>query len=87
MAALSDAVFVVECGIESGTMHTVDFASRYNKTIFTYVPEEIPEGSFDGNEFILKNKENSIEVTNIEKFLNDLYNQKSKKQSFQSKLM
>lgn len=87
VAALSDDIFVVECGIESGTMHTVDFASDYNKTIFTYIPEDSSTGSFDGNEYILKNKENSIEVTDINKFLDDLNNYNGKKQSVQSTLM
>lgn len=87
VAALSDAIFVVECGIESGTMHTVDFASNFNKTIFTYVPEELSEGLFDGNEFILKNKANSVKVTDIDEFIKDLDNFEIKKQSVQSKLM
>lgn len=29
-----------------------NFASNFNKTIFTYGPEELSEGLFDGNEFI-----------------------------------
>ena len=50
VAALSDALFVVECGINSGTMHTVDFAKEYERPIYSYLPDERPEGSYDGNE-------------------------------------
>ena len=71
VAALSDAIFVVECGVKSGTMHTVNFASDYERPIYSYLPDERPEESYDGNEFIIKDK-NGIKVTNIEEFLSDL---------------
>lgn len=96
VAAFSDTTFVVECGIESGTMHTVDAACDYEKTIFTFLPEDTSLGSFDGNEFILKNKPTSHKVENIDDFLKDLDNLKSIKESkdsnkttktFQSSLM
>lgn len=74
VAAFSDAVFVVECGVKSGTMHTVDFASEYNKPIFTYLPKEKQNVLFDGNEYILENKDNSIRVENIDNFFKDLEN-------------
>lgn len=45
VAAFSDAVFVVECGVESGTMHTVNFAKEYKRQIYSYLPDERPEGS------------------------------------------
>ena len=35
-AALSDAIFVVETGIEGGTMHTVHFAQKYEKTVYCF---------------------------------------------------
>lgn len=72
IAALSDATFVVECGVKSGTMHTVDAAAEYNRKIFTYLPEDIPKNSFDGNQHILKNKPNSIKVEDIGAFLKEL---------------
>lgn len=71
VAAFSDAVFVVECGVKSGTMHTVDFAVDYNKPIFTFLPENKHNILFEGNKFILENKPNSFFVNNIEKFFND----------------
>lgn len=72
VAAFSDATFVVECGVSSGTMHTVDAAKDYNKTIFTYLPDERPKDSFDGNIHILENKLGSVKINNIDEFLNNL---------------
>lgn len=74
VAAFSDATFVVECGIKSGTMHTVNFAKEYNRQLFCYLPQDRPNESYDGNRFILKNNNDAIKVENIEKFLNDLKN-------------
>lgn len=71
VAAFSDATFVVECGVKSGTMHTVDAAFEYNKTIFSFLPNDYLEGTYDGNEFILNNR-NAIKVDNINGFLKDL---------------
>jgi len=42
-AALADTVIVVECPIHSGTMHTVEFARKYGKTIRTYKFSELSE--------------------------------------------
>ena len=89
VAAFSDATFVVECGVKSGTMHTVNFANDYKKPIYTYLPTERPEGSYDGNEFILNEFEDSIRVEDIEEFIVDLGTSKPKKQlkSVQQTLM
>lgn len=74
VAAFSDVTFVVECGIKSGTMHTVDFASDYNKKIFTYLPKDKQNILFDGNEYILENKKTATRVENVEKFYSYLEN-------------
>lgn len=79
VAAFSDAIFVVECGVESGTMHTVNFAREYKRQIYSYLPDERPEGSYDGNEFILQNNDDALKVENIEEFLDDLNALKIKK--------
>lgn len=81
VAAFSDATFVVECGVKSGTMHTVNFAKEYNKQIFSYLPQDRPDGSYDGNEDILKNNEEAIKVENIDQFMDDLSKLNAKKQS------
>ena len=74
VAALSDEVFVVECGVKSGTMHTVDAAKKFNKQIFSFLPKDITNGTYDGNKFILENNFNAIPVKSIDKFLEDLEN-------------
>ena len=87
IAALSDSIFVVECGIESGTMHTVKFANDYQRQIYTYLPDERPEDSYDGNEFILQKYDNSIKVNNIEDFIEKINisdNNNTQKSSFTS---
>ena len=71
VAAFCDATFVVECGVKSGTMHTVNFAREYGRPIYAYLPEERSEGSYDGNEFILENK-NGILVEDVGEFIGDL---------------
>ncbi len=71
VAAFCDATFVVECGVKSGTMHTVNAAIDYDRQIYCYSPDEI---SFDGNEYILENNKKAIEVNDIEEFCNNLEN-------------
>lgn len=70
VAALSDSIFVVECGVKSGTMHTVKAADKFERQIYTYLPEEIPEDSYDGNMFILENYPLSIKIGDVEDFNN-----------------
>lgn len=72
VAAFSDATFVVECGVKSGTMHTVNAAKGFNRQIYAYLPDERPEDSYDGNEFILDTIDSSLKVDNIEEFLEEL---------------
>ena len=86
VAAFSDATFVVECGVKSGTMHTVDAAQKFNKQIFTYLPNNLNDESYSGNKFILENDYNAIPVESVDKFLEDLeniqvYSQNSKQQT------
>lgn len=81
VAAFSDATFVVECGIKSGTMHTVDAAKKYQRKIYAYLPEKRHDESYDGNEFILKNNDDAIKVEDINEFLDNLENLNPKKKS------
>ena len=74
-------LFVVECSVESGTMHTVNFAEEYNRQIYSYLPDERPEGFYDGNEFILENNESAIKVQDIDEFLHDLETLNGKKET------
>ena len=78
VAAYCDGIFVVECGVKSGTMHTVNAAIDYKRKIYCYSPNG---ESFDGNEYILENNVDAVRVNDIDEFLNDLDNLKSEKNS------
>lgn len=64
IAALSDAVIVIECSIHSGTMHTVDYAVEYGIKTGCYKPDtqSIGKGDYSGNEYMLTEK-NAIALT------------------------
>lgn len=55
IAALSDIVIVVECGINSGTMHTVNAARKLNKPTACYYPVDLSQGIYDGNVYMVNN--------------------------------
>ena len=62
VAALSDKVFVLECGIKSGTMHTVKHALKMRKPIAVLDGAD-SIGDFSGNEEIL-NKSLGVKISN-----------------------
>ena len=68
VAALCDATFVVECGVKSGTMHTVNSALEYERPVYSYLPADRPKDAFDGNQFILENNESAILIENVDDF-------------------
>lgn len=70
VAAFSDCILVVECGINSGTMHTVNDAIKFKRRIYTYIPNERPEELYQGNIEILKKNKNAIQINSIEDFNN-----------------
>lgn len=84
-SALSEGVIVVETSLNSGTMHTVNFAINQNKLLACHVPKEIYKykDSVRGNLQLLKNKktyplhnlislnEFVLEVEEKMKFIND----------------
>ncbi len=49
MAHCSEALIVIECGEQSGTMHTVREADKAGKKMACWMPKKIPDGSFGGN--------------------------------------
>lgn len=53
IAAISDAICVIECGVDSGTMHTVDYAINMKKKIACYYTDR--GGDFSGNLKLLTN--------------------------------
>ena len=51
VAALSDKLFVVECGLNSGTMYAVTDAVKMERPIGCFHPNDI---TFEGNGLIIK---------------------------------
>ena len=55
IAALSEATVVAECGVKSGTMHTVDAAVRLKRKVACYMPSDLTKGSYEGNLHMIQN--------------------------------
>ena len=53
-AALSAELLAIECGAQSGTMHTVRFAERYHRPIFALPPHTDRLSSLEGNRQLLQ---------------------------------
>ena len=53
-ATLSAELLVIECGVQSGTMHTVRFAERYRRPIFALPPHTDRLPSQEGNRQLLQ---------------------------------
>lgn len=56
IAALSDATMVIECDVESGTMHTVDAAEQMKRKLACYYTDDVNKGKYGGNELMIKEK-------------------------------
>ncbi len=71
IAAISDATFVVECGVKSGTMHTVDSAEKLKRRVAAYYCEAKGKGDYSGNKHIIDNKGGSevIDTETLKDFL------------------
>lgn len=54
IAALADTTVVVECGENSGTMHTVRKAAELHKPIACYWPVDFTKGTYDGNVYMIE---------------------------------
>lgn len=54
IAALADTTVVMECGVKSGTMHTVHKAAELQKQIACYWPNDFSKGSYDGNVYMIE---------------------------------
>lgn len=55
IAALSEVTVVAECGVKSGTMHTVDAAVELKRKIACYMPSDLTKGSYEGNLHMIQN--------------------------------
>jgi len=65
IAAASDSLMVIECGVKSGTMHTVEAAKRLGRIIGCYYCEDKTRGNYKGNDYILNNG-TAIKIDNKE---------------------
>ena len=54
IAALADTTVAVECGINSGTMHTVHKAVELKKPIACYWPNDFSKGLYEGNSYMFE---------------------------------
>lgn len=54
IAALSHTVFAVECGMNSGTMHTVRAAKDMKRKLRCYMPRDLGLGDYSGNEYMVR---------------------------------
>ena len=74
IAAISDAVFVMECGIKSGTMHTVDSGIGLERRIAAFSTLLKDKGNYEGNDFIINEKGGYAVSDNesLKAFLNDV---------------
>lgn len=56
VAALAQAVVVIECGVASGTMHAVKAADEMQRRLACYYTADKSKGTYDGNYKILTEK-------------------------------
>lgn len=54
IAALADITLVVESAETGGTMHTVDNALKYLKTVACFYPSDMTKGNYSGNDYLVK---------------------------------
>ena len=82
IAALADATFVIECGINSGTMITVKDAYRMGKKIGCYMASE-DKGAYEGNAYMIK-EYSAVPVTDTPQLISflDSLNPKPKQEEF-----
>lgn len=79
VAALADIVIVIECGMKSGTMHTVNYAVEYNKSVLVVMPPKKDfSGDFSGNKKIINDKK-ATPIKDKEIILNKIYEIKKQK--------
>lgn len=54
IAALSETTVVAECGVKSGTMHTVNAAVNLKRKTACYMPADLSKGTYDGNLYMIE---------------------------------
>lgn len=85
IAALSDATLVIECGMNSGTLHTVRKAEELQRRLACYYTADALKGKYDGNLHMIETMQ-AQQVTNTEElyvFLSGLDDQGKRVQNIQ----
>lgn len=87
IAALSDGIVALECGIKSGTMHTIDDGHAMKKPIGCFYPKDA-EPSFDGCKLIIEKACGCCITTpnDIKVFINRCINEKQSEHDTQMSL-
>lgn len=67
IAAISDAILVIECGLNSGTMHAVNDGKKLKRVIGAYLTDLKNKGNYEGNELIVSD-ESGTSIKDIEDF-------------------
>lgn len=68
IVALLDATMVIECGVKSGTMHTVDAAKQMKRKLACYDIDDFNKGKYGGNEFVIKEK-GTLKITDTKELI------------------
>ena len=84
IAAISDATLVIECGVKSGTMHTVKAALTYAKKLAAFQTDK-DKGKYDGNEQIILEKGGFAvsDSDSLKEFLNSIEDENSEEETVQ----
>jgi len=69
VAALSTFIFVIECSVKSGTMHTVDYGKEYEKKIACYIPNSDNIGPEYAGNLHIKNQLNGYAISGLDALL------------------
>lgn len=74
IAAFSDATFVVECGVKSGTMHTANATEKLGRRMAAYYTEITGKGNYEGNKLIIDSKGASkvVDTDSLKVFLDSI---------------
>lgn len=68
IAALADSTLVIECGVKSGTMHTVNAAEKIDRILACYYTDEVGKGNYEGNKYMLSEK-GAIKVSDTDELV------------------
>ncbi|GHC57647.1 DNA-processing protein DprA [Ulvibacter litoralis] len=87
-AALSSVIIPVEMGINSGTMHTVNFAKRYSKKVLVFEPTEMLKQlpQYEGINSLIESKKDILLFNNYLSFKASIDKDLDKKEQSQTRM-